>query len=101
METSLDLVFKDWLASNVCAKNLQEHCNIETMDWYNSLVSFSMPDDEDEDESFSDFEKDPDRKFLTLVVEKVLVVKMTAIISATYDAMSTTQTLKLTGTINR
>jgi len=72
------------------------------MEWYNSLASFSMPDvDEDDEESFSDLEKDPDRKLLTLVVEKVLIVKMTSIVSATYDAMSTTQTLKLTGTLNR
>jgi hypothetical protein len=70
------------------------------MEWYNSLASFSLPDDDD-DESLADLEKDADRKLLTLVVEKILIVKMTAIVSASYDPMSTTQTLKLTGTLNR
>jgi hypothetical protein len=69
------------------------------MEWYNSLASFSLPDDDDE--SLADLEKDADRKLLTLVVEKILIVKMTAIVSASYDPMSTTQTLKLTGTLNR
>jgi len=74
------------------------------MEWYNSLATFSLPDIDDDDgdvESFDALEKDADRKLLTLVVEKVLVVKMTAIVAATYDPMSTTQTLKLTGTLNR
>ena len=70
------------------------------MEWYNALATFSLPDD-DGDESLDELEKDADRKLLTLVVEKVLIVKMTAIVSATYDPMSTTQTLKLTGTLNR
>lgn len=72
------------------------------MEWYNALATFSLPDDDDGgDESLDELEKDADRKLLTLVVEKVLIVKMTAIVSATYDPMSTTQTLKLTGTLNR
>ena len=72
------------------------------MEWYNALATFSFPDDDDDgDESLDELEKDADRKLLTLVVEKVLIVKMTAIVSATYDPMSTTQTLKLTGTLNR
>ena len=72
------------------------------MEWYNALATFSLPDDDGGgDESLDELEKDADRKLLTLVVEKVLIVKMTAIVSATYDPMSTTQTLKLTGTLNR
>ena len=58
---------------------LQEHSNIEAMEWYNSLAAYSLPNlDEDESaEKFSDLEKDPDRKLLTLVIEKVLIVKIT------------------------
>ena len=65
----------------------QEHSNIEAMEWYNSLVAYSLPSpNEDEDESaenFSDLEKDPDRKLLTLVIEKVLVVKITGKVKLT------------------
>ena len=57
------------------------------MEWYNSLVAYSLPSpNEDEDESaekFSDLEKDPDRKLLTLVIEKVLVVKITGKVKLT------------------
>jgi hypothetical protein len=80
----------------------QEHSNVESMEWYTTLATYSMPENEDEsDENISDLEKDPDRKLLTLVVEKVLLVKMTGLVSAAYDPLSTSQTLKLTGTLNR
>jgi hypothetical protein len=55
------------------------------MEWYNSLAAYSLPDpDQDGDmsaEKISDLEKDPDRKLLTLVIEKVLVVKITGIVN--------------------
>ena len=50
-------------------------------------MAYSLPSpNEDEDESaekFSDLEKDPDRKLLTLVIEKVLVVKITGKVKLT------------------
>ena len=66
---------------------------------------YSLPetneDSDDGEEKLSDLERDLDRKLLTLVIEKVLLVKMTGLVSAAYDPMSTTQTLKLTGTLTR
>ena len=40
---------------------------------------------------------DPDNKLLSLVIEKVVVVRITNFVRSAYDPLSTTQTLKLTG----
>lgn len=78
---------------------LQEHPNIETMEWYNKLAAFSL--NKSDSEELEDFSKDPDRNLLMLMIEKVLLVKITAIVEASYDPLSTIQTLKLTGLLSR
>ena len=69
------------------------------MEWYTSLASYSLSRDNKND--FAELERDPDRKLLTLVIEKVLLVKISGLVGSAYDPMSTTQTLKLTGTLAR
>ena len=69
------------------------------MEWYTSLASYSLSPDNKND--FAELERDPDRKLLTLVIEKVLLVKISGLVGSAYDPMSTTQTLKLTGTLAR
>ena len=44
---------------------------------------------------------DPDNKLLSLVIEKVVVVRITNFVRSAYDPLSTTQTLKLTGLLER
>ena len=44
-----------------------------------------------------ELQNDPDCKLLSLVVEKVVIVRVTNIVRSAYDPMSTAQTLKLTG----
>lgn len=69
------------------------------MEWYTSLASYSLARDNKND--LAELERDPDRKLLTLVIEKVLLVKISGLVGSAYDPMSTTQTLKLTGTLAR
>jgi len=44
---------------------------------------------------------DPDAKLLSLVIEKVVVVRVTNFVRSAYDPLSTSQTLKLTGLLER
>ena len=44
---------------------------------------------------------DPDSKLLSLVIEKVVIVRITNFVRSAYDPLSTTQTLKLTGLLER
>ena len=37
---------------------------------------------------------DPDRRLMSLIVEKVVLPKITAVVNCSYDPMSTTQTLR-------
>ena len=104
---------------------LQEYSTIETMPWYRILATYadkarscgplhsqvkSMTSDGNsaqtdkslEDENRKDILKsDPDYKLLSLVIEKVVVVRVTNFVKAAYDPLSTSQTLKLTGLLER
>lgn len=66
------------------------------MEWFTTLATFSMPDNDKDD-----LVQDPDHRILSLVIEKVILVKITNIVRATYDPMSTSQTLKLTAMLNK
>jgi len=69
------------------------------MEWYNKLAAFSL--DSSGSSDLEEFSKDPDRNLLMLMVEKVLLVKITGIVEASYDPLSSAQTLKLTGLLSR
>ena len=76
---------------------LAEHSKVESMEWYKSLAMYSMKSDDHD----KDFVKDPDFKLLSLLVEKVLLNKITGLVRSAYDPLSTAQTLKLTGLLNQ
>ena len=44
---------------------------------------------------------DPDSKLLSLVIEKVVIARVTNFVRSAYDPLSTSQTLKLTGLLER
>ena len=44
---------------------------------------------------------DPDSKLLSLVIEKVVIVRVMNFVRSAYDPLSTSQTLKLTGLLER
>ena len=59
-------------------------------EWYSSLSTFGYLSPESEDSLASD----PDRRLMSLIVEKVVLPKITAVVNCSYDPMSTTQTLR-------
>eukprot|EP00095_Tigriopus_kingsejongensis_P004616 maker-scaffold559_size137194-snap-gene-0.25 protein:Tk04616 transcript:maker-scaffold559_size137194-snap-gene-0.25-mRNA-1 annotation:"pax3- and pax7-binding protein 1 isoform x1" len=74
-----------------------EHNEINQMEWYRSLATFSYS----QDESLSSLTTDRDKKLLSLMVEKVVVPKLTSVIKVCYDPLSTTQTLRCVGILTR
>ncbi len=76
---------------------LQENNDIEQMEWFRSLSTFHYEPSETEEI----LAKDPDRRLVSLVVEKVILPKVTRLVRLAYDPLSTTQTLRLTGLINK
>ena len=92
------------------------------MPWYKTLATYADKATVDqknrlEDECSSDGSKfqnndeikdnihflkdDPDSKLLSLVIEKVVIVRVTNFVRSAYDPLSTSQTLKLTGLLER
>jgi GC-rich sequence DNA-binding factor len=61
------------------------------MGWYANVALYSH----------NQYENDRDEKLLSLVMEKVVLVKINGIVRAAYDPMSTSQTLKLTQLLGR
>ena len=45
-------------------------------------------------ESEDSLASDPDRRLMSLIVEKVVLPKITAVVNCSYDPLSTTQTLR-------
>ena len=54
-----------------------------------------------DDDRIKMVKKDPDSKLLSLVIEKVVIVRVTNFVRSAYDPVSTSQTLKLTGLLER
>ena len=59
-----------------------------------------ISEDTDEDR-IKMLKNDPDSKLLSLVIEKVVIVRVTNFVRSAYDPVSTSQTLKLTGLLER
>ncbi|CAB4067832.1 GCFC [Lepeophtheirus salmonis] len=70
---------------------LTEHTNIETMEWYKALAVYSYRYGENIDA----LKKDPDKRLIPSLVEKVLIPKTTGLIHASYDPTSSSQTSRL------
>jgi len=98
---------------------LTEHNNIETMPWYKTIGMYaskksigvmesgtnssveSSKSPIEENRKLTELKNDPDLKLLSLVLEKVVIVRITNFVRSGYDPLSTTQTLKLTGLLER
>ena len=68
---------------------LGKHVEVDEMEWHSHLVLFSTQM-KDEDKITDD------NQLLSIVLEKVLFVKINQMVKAAYDPMSTEQTLRLT-----
>ena len=64
---------------------LEDHSNLEDMEWHEKVANYKVDQD-----------LDKDNQFLTLVVEKVVMVKVENVVKAAYDPLSSSQTLRLT-----
>ena len=67
------------------------------MEWFKTLSMFSYADKE----TLENVQKDPDRFFLSLMIEKVVLPKLSTQIKLIYDPLSTTQTLRVTSLATR
>ncbi|VEN47430.1 unnamed protein product [Callosobruchus maculatus] len=76
---------------------LNEMVDLEKLDWYRTLALYGLHDDETE-ESLA---KDPDISLLPTIVEKVIIPKLTHLVDRCWDPLSSSQTLRLVGTVNR
>ncbi|XP_018323423.1 PAX3- and PAX7-binding protein 1 [Agrilus planipennis] len=84
----LDLLFWD---------PLTESMELEKLDWYRTLALYGLHDNETE----NDLNKDPDVSLLPKVIDKVVVPKLTQLVDRCWDPLSSSQTLRLVGTISR
>jgi len=66
-------------------------------EWYSTLATYAIS----QDENFSEFEADQDRKLLSACCEKVVLPKVVNIVRSSYDPVSTMQTNKLVGCLSR
>lgn len=80
---------------NPLMESVPDH--LECTNWYNSLLLYALDRKETEDT----LKLDPDVRLIPLTIEKVLIPKLTLIVEKIWDPMSTSQTLRLGGTIRR
>ena len=73
--------------------DVQEKNGIDQMEWHRSLSTYSWSPKETE----SSLSADPDRRLVSIVVEKVVLPKVTGLVKVAYDPLSTSQTSRLTG----
>ncbi|XP_066999451.2 PAX3- and PAX7-binding protein 1 isoform X2 [Anabrus simplex] len=76
---------------------LQETVEFERHKWYDSLLLYGLRDSETEES----LRADPDLKLVPLIVEKVVLPKLHQLIEAQWDPLSTLQTLRLVGLLNK
>lgn len=76
---------------------LNETVELEKLDWYRILALYGLHDDETE-ESLS---KDPDIALLPTIIEKLIIPKLTQLVDKCWDPLSSSQTLRLVGTVSR
>lgn len=76
---------------------LIESIDLERTKWYNALLLFAL----DHKETEETLKIDPDVRLIPLTIEKVLIPKLTLIVEKMWDPMSTSQMLRLVGTVNR
>ena len=74
---------------------LEEHASIEEMEWYRRIAMFSHQRSSETSDAVVKAD-DQDNFLLSLVIEKVVLVKIHSLVSAAYDPLSTSQTMRLT-----
>ena len=78
---------------------LVEHASVESMPWYRSLALYGMADLSMADFDEAGLAEDPDRRLLSMVIEKVVVVKVTGFVKSAHDPLSASQTQQLSATV--
>ncbi|EDV91346.1 PAX3- and PAX7-binding protein 1 isoform X1 [Drosophila grimshawi] len=76
---------------------LEEYTDIETMHWYQACMLYACQPDETVDR----LKQDPDFNLVPSLMEKIVLPKVNALVTECWDPLSTTQTLRLVGFINR
>ncbi|KAG5317046.1 PAXB1 protein, partial [Acromyrmex heyeri] len=76
---------------------IMESADLERTKWYNTLLLYAL----DSKETEESLKRDPDVRLIPSTIEKIVIPKLTSIIEKIWDPMSTFQTLRLVGTINR
>ncbi|KAH8265209.1 hypothetical protein KR038_001439 [Drosophila bunnanda] len=76
---------------------LDEYADIENMRWYQACMLYACQPDETVDQ----LKNDPDVNLVPALIEKIILPKVTALVTECWDPLSTTQTLRLVGFINR
>ncbi|KAK0096085.1 hypothetical protein PV326_006499 [Microctonus aethiopoides] len=76
---------------------LMENTDLERTKWYNALLLYALNSKENEES----LKCDPDVRLIPLAIEKIVTPKLTSIVEKIWDPMSTSQTLRLVGTIRR
>ncbi|KAL0100277.1 hypothetical protein PUN28_019575 [Cardiocondyla obscurior] len=76
---------------------IMESADLERTKWYNTLLLYALNSKETEES----LKRDPDVRLIPSTIEKVVIPKLTSIIEKIWDPMSTSQTLRLVGAINR
>lgn len=76
---------------------IMESADLERTKWYNTLLLYAL----DSKETEESLKRDPDVRLIPSTIEKIVIPKLTFIIEKIWDPMSTSQTLRLVGTINR
>ena len=78
---------------------LVEHASLESMPWYRSLALYGMSNLSMADHDEAVLAEDPDRRLLSMVIEKVVVVKVTGFVRSAHDPLSASQTQQLSATV--
>ncbi|XP_034485119.1 PAX3- and PAX7-binding protein 1 isoform X1 [Drosophila innubila] len=76
---------------------LEEYTDIETMHWYQACMLYAFQPDE----TVERLKQDPDVNLVPSLIEKIVLPKVNSLVTECWDPLSTTQTLRLIGFINR
>lgn len=76
---------------------LNDSVELEKMEWYRTLALYGLHDDETE----RSLARDPDINLLPIVVEKLILPKLTQLVDRCWDPLSSSQTLRLIVVLSR
>ncbi|KAH8359818.1 hypothetical protein KR093_009032 [Drosophila rubida] len=76
---------------------LEEYADIETMQWYQACMLYAF----ESQETIEHLKQDPDVNLVPSLIEKIVLPKVNSLVTECWDPLSTTQTLRLIGFINR